>query len=303
MEENKPGFNLGKFFFGTLIVLLGLFYLAKNVGWINFDLSFDLRQFWPLIIIFIGLSLIEFRGILGTLIGVLIFLLIVGAVIFLAMGQMNLLSGNNLQKETVFIAKEAGIQSAEIDIKTGAGNLEVTGGSDALLSGSFESNFLKLNQKSGSKNGTQKVALKAEGNYFFVLGGKKWNNLNLRLGPEIPMDLNIDVGATKINLDLTDVLIQTLDINTGASELNLILGDKVEKSKVNVSAGASSVSITLPSTVGVKLTVDSVLSSKNLSNFQQLDSNNYKSNNYDTADKKIDINLNLGVSNLNINWK
>jgi hypothetical protein len=77
----------------------------------------------------------------------------------------------------------------------------------------------------------------------------------------------------------------------------------VESGKVLVNAGASSIKILLPRTAGAKVTVDSGLTSKNLIDFRQIDSKNYISNNYDSAQQKFDIALKLGASSLEINWR
>ena len=52
-NHEKIGF---KSFFGLIIILLGLFYLGRNMGWWNF--YFDQAIFWPLVLMMIGLLII-----------------------------------------------------------------------------------------------------------------------------------------------------------------------------------------------------------------------------------------------------
>lgn len=298
-NEKRKGFNAGKFFFGLIVITIGILFLTQNLGWIKGDLFFNFWRLWPLILIGIGLSLLSFRGWFSTLIGIIIGLVMVGLVlliIFLPIGERG-----EIQVETINISKEALAKSAIIEIKTGAGELKISGGSDVLLSGSFESNFLQLFQKSELKGDIQRINLETRGKWPLV--GKKWNTLDLLINPGIPTSLNIDAGATKMDLDLTEVMIQELDIDEGASSIRINMGDKVEESRLRINAGVSSINITLPRSVGAQVTVDSGLSSKNLVNFVQIDSKHYESTNYGTAEKKINIDLKLGVSSLNINWK
>lgn len=70
-EEKKDNFKdynekMGlKSFFGLLIILLGLFYLGRNMGWWNFH--FNQAVFWPLVLMMVGLLIIGNRFILRWL--------------------------------------------------------------------------------------------------------------------------------------------------------------------------------------------------------------------------------------------
>jgi len=302
MEENRKNFTPGKFFLGLLVVIIGLVLLARNAGWIRTDLYLSFWKLWPIIIILIGLSLISFRGWFGALIGVIFALILAGLVLFIIFRPIGPGEESMIEKETIFISKEARAKSAIIEVKTGAGELKITGNSDALLSGSFESNFLQLVQKSELKDSVQRITLKTDVKWP-RLKGRKLNEMNLQINSTIPTKLYIGTGASKIDLDLTEVMMQELDINAGASSIGLIMGDKVANSKMSIDAGASSINITLPRSLGARLKIDSALSAKNLIDFRQIDEHLFESDNYDTSDKKIAISLDIGVSSLNIDWK
>ncbi|MEI7620248.1 MAG: Gmad2 immunoglobulin-like domain-containing protein [Candidatus Falkowbacteria bacterium] len=73
------GSSFGKMFFGLILVLFGLFYLGRNLGFIP-EINFDFQAFWPMLIIFVGLLLINRRSRISIVIGVLsalVFMLIV----------------------------------------------------------------------------------------------------------------------------------------------------------------------------------------------------------------------------------
>ncbi len=54
-----------KSFFGLLIILLGLFYLGKNMGWWSFSLN--QAVFWPLMLMMLGLLIIGNRFVIRFL--------------------------------------------------------------------------------------------------------------------------------------------------------------------------------------------------------------------------------------------
>jgi hypothetical protein len=293
--------NFGTLFLAILLISLGLLYLAKNTGWIYLDIDINWWQFWPVLIILLGLSMLSGRGWFSVAIGTIVIittLAIIGFVIF-GQGRFGALN-DSLYNETISFVKETGINSAIVELKIGAAEVKIQGGSNELIGGYFKSDFLKLDAKSQLQESVQKVVLTGKSDWEEFKGGK--TTLDLEVSSDTPMEFNMDAGAVNMYLDFSRVMADDIKINTGASKINLILGDDVENSKLDISGGASSVNILLPRTIGANVKIVSALSSRKLIDFQQIDSNNYQSNNYQFIDKKIDIGLSLGVSSLDINW-
>ncbi len=71
--------------FGLFILFLGLFYLGKNLNWWNYQL--DWTVIWPVIIIFVGLSIMGGKKIVNWLIGVVLFFAIIFLLISMIAGQ------------------------------------------------------------------------------------------------------------------------------------------------------------------------------------------------------------------------
>jgi hypothetical protein len=115
------GFNLGKFLLGMIIVIVGLAYLAKTTGWINLNINVQWVSLWPLLIIFIGLSLISFRGWLGALLGILISLVVLA---FVALLVFNIISPNwNIRGSGNVISEERAVSDFNKISFSGVGNL------------------------------------------------------------------------------------------------------------------------------------------------------------------------------------
>jgi hypothetical protein len=299
--KKKEGVNFGSLFLAILLILVGFFYLAKNTGWIDLNFNINWWQFWPLLIIASGLSMLSGRGWFSVVIGILVILLSLGTIVIVIINNSSFdFPGNGFYKESISIDKEPNISSAVVNIKMGAAEININGKSDKLLDGSFGSDFLKLKTESKVDNNIQELTLAGDSDWEKFKGGK--TVLDLHVNPNTVLELNMDTGAVKMNLDLRDIMAEKIDINTGASKVNLILGFKVEESNLYINGGASSINILLPKSVGAKLKIISALSSRKLIDFKQIDDNNYESNNYQLASKKIDINLSLGVSSLDINW-
>ncbi|MCL5411873.1 MAG: toast rack family protein [Patescibacteria group bacterium] len=297
MRENN--FNFAKLFLGIFLIFIGLVYLAKTTGLLNIEFNINILELWPVIIIFIGLSLLSPKGWFSVIVSFLVTLIVLGIISFMVVSSNN----KTLKQESISIKKEAGVKSAVLDLKTGAGKLTINGKGETLVSGNFESSFAQLSKTSEVQGETQKVELTLKGRISWPIFGRNPNNLDLQVNPDIPLKLNLDTGALQANLDLSNTMMEALDLDTGASTIDLTLGDKVKVSNVNINAGASTINIFLPRTVGAKVNVTSGLSSKNLTNFKKIDPNTFESANYTSSEKKITLNLVIGVSSLNVNWK
>lgn len=65
----NPEINFGAFFLGIIIVALGIFILGESLGLLKMDLNF--WRLWPLILIFFGLTILDRKSIVNTIVGIL----------------------------------------------------------------------------------------------------------------------------------------------------------------------------------------------------------------------------------------
>lgn len=299
-DERHHGPNLGKIFLGIIVIAFGILFLANNLGVTDINLQFDFNLIWPVLIIFIGLSLLSRRGWVGSTIGIVVTILVLAVVAWFAFGWDG--SGVTPEDEItpISVERETDITTAEVSISTGAGTLEVAGSTEStdVVSGSLTSNFLTLDTSSTVADTTQSVELSTEGRWTGF--GRRSNELDLILAGDIPYMLEFDTGAIDMDLDLRGVIAERVDISTGASDLTLRLGDLAATANVSIDAGASSIDITLPATVGAKVTIDSGVSSKTIEGFAKVDGNTYTTDDFGTAEKTITMDLDVGATSITI---
>lgn len=74
-------------------------------------------------------------------------------------------------------------------------------------------------------------------------------------------ELVLDVGAADADVDLRDLEVSSVYANVGASNLRMRIGDEADKVRVDVSGGATAVTIRIPDDASVSLVSQSGLSS------------------------------------------
>ena len=83
----KEESDIGRFLFGFVLIVFGLLFLAKNFNWISFRIEIDFRQLWPLLLIFIGLSMYSGRRWFSIVFLILLTFVALGIAIFLIFGR------------------------------------------------------------------------------------------------------------------------------------------------------------------------------------------------------------------------
>jgi hypothetical protein len=135
----------------------------------------------------------------------------------------------------------------------------------------------------------------------FHLGKNKFKNrVDIALNEKPIWDINIDGGASAMNLDLTKFKIENIYVGMGAASLDVKLGTLSDKTRLNIEAGASNIDILVPDEVGCQVLTDDVLSSKNIHGFIKIDSGLYRTAGFDETGKKVFIEIDCGVSSINI---
>ena len=304
-EQNKeinryyPRIGFFRPIIGIILLFFGIGLLAQNFGIVaDFDF-WQIFQFWPVLIILAGLSLLSRGSAFGRLISGLIILVVLILILISFFWQFD---SRETKQYDFQIPKDAAITLSSVHIKTGAANLNVSGGSSDLVSGDLKSNITRLETDNKIKDGKSDTIIETTGSARFF-GGRLTNDLNINLSDETPLTLTVDSGAAKMDIDLSTIAAEDVDINTGASSLDLIVGSKAINANYSISAGASSIRINLPKEIGAKISTASALTSKNFTDFRQINQNTYESDNFSSTDHKVYFNIEAGVSSIDINWR
>jgi len=289
---------------GVIILLIGLILLANNFGFLSWGVWYELWRLWPLILIAIGLDLL-LKGTSLSFLRILPPLLIIAGVcyaVYISRGEEGFPRFEKEEIQTITLTQPllSHIKKATINLNFGAGILKVESGSgEELMKGEFTvSKGIKPWIKYRDKGEERFVEI---GSHFTHLwrGENSWK---IRLNSTIPLSLKVDTGASSNDLDLSSLRITEFELNTGASKNNIKFG-KINSIHAEIDGGASSIKILIPRSIGVRIKTDMALATHNFDTLGfEKKGDIYFSENYSTADKTLDLDLDVGVSNLKIEF-
>src|SRR5690606_21403693 len=247
----KTNRNFDKYFWGLLILLVGILMLLGNLRVIDFDLL-AIWRLWPLAIIGLGVSLLPLRGWTGYLVSGVMILITLAAVVLVTTNQPWLPKQSSQETQAIAIDLESdSVKKADIELDYGAGEVNLSSiDSGELLRARLDNANYRLTQKSSLSGDTQKVELGVDNIQILNFTGP--GRLNASLSRDVPIDLKLDAGASKIRGDISRVDLRNLEIDSGASSIDLKLGMVAAKQVVKIDVGASSVKLRLPSAAGVE---------------------------------------------------
>lgn len=294
----QPRVSIWRWCIGLMVILFGVSLLSQQFGWAWF-VPADVWKLWPVFIIIAGLSLLT----RGRVVNVVFSILLVLAVVAVAAAAI---FGGHRQREVTSrdftIAPAATATEAAVQLNIGAAKVRLTGGSTQLVNGTYTSNVGTLETAESLTGTTQEVELSMTKATGMWLWGMHRNELTAKLTDAMPLTLDINSGATDMDLDLTTVKAKRVTVDTGASALKLRLGATLPTATVNISAGASSIDVYLPRSLGATLNLEAAVSGKTLTDFVEKSTDHYESTNLGTATNTVDITIAAGASSITFHW-
>ncbi|MGK9367601.1 hypothetical protein ACSSWA_01720 [Melioribacter sp. Ez-97] len=293
----------GQLFWGFFFLTIGALIFAYKYDWIHSSYDF-IWNIWPLIFVFWG-GLIIFRDtfirhVINLLFGIFMALLIFGFV-------MNIFNGcetysHDINDYTEYMHDELpSVNYAKLNFKSGAGYFEIDNFTDRFYETEAQGEFADYIIDSYTDDSTAYLDVELAGDHDIELdGGKLKNTLKLHLNDKPVWDFDMNFGAAKARFDLKNFKIRNLSIKTGASDVIVKLGDKYDSTLMDVEMGAAKLTIYVPENVACSMKSDLFLVARDLEGLEKVKPGYYKSPDYDTADKKIDIFIKGGISSINL---
>jgi hypothetical protein len=225
--------------------------------------------------------------------------LMVAAALFL--GSCGTQRVGEMQRESQSVDLE-NAQSVVAELRMGAGELNVTGGSDALMEADFSYNIAEWEPEvSYDVSGdTGELIVEQGSGEGIPVGGDARNEWEVRFNDEVPTDLHVEMGAGESDLDLDSLALTKLDLEMGAGKTTVDLtGDYRQDLDASIEGGVGEATVLLPSEVGVRARAEGGLGKINAEGLQR-EGESYVNDAYGASDVTLDIDVRGGVGQINL---
>ncbi len=299
----------GSIFFGSFFIVLGGLFLVKNLGIETASID-NLIKLWPLILIALGVSyligneviarvLAAVSGVLGGVIVWTVFQQFTPSKISLFTSSPA--SADSIANVQSFVALYDGkTPKARCKLEAGVGEFILKDTTTNLLKVEAQSSFGIYELRQVREGDTENIEIQMQ-DAEVTLGQKMTNKFELALNPNPIWNIQTDIGAAKVDFDLSPFQVQHIHIESGAASVKLKIGSRCDSVRLDLSTAASTVKLLVPKESGCQITSEDDFSSKiNASGFTKYEKSILRTKGFEDASKKIYIVLESGLSNLNI---
>ena len=305
-------------FLGIIVLFVGIVALLASFDVISFSWSVALHL-WPMLLIFIGVAILPINDYLKS--GLLVLLLALSCLLYhheeknhagsfswstsVNRNKSNWKSDDdddgNCESFVQEFSEPFGPYSrATLNVEFGAGEFEVNRPCAELVTVKSYSDFVKYNflVEKSDEHADVHVSYKKDG--ASGIRNKTNNELEIALS-DVPLwTVNVETGASDCDFDFSPYKIEKLNIESGVSDLEIRLGDRGCDTELIVESGVSDINIEIPASMDCKIYVDSAIATKDFEGFEKLEKGIWQSFGYGSAEHSIVINLDCGVSDIDV---
>ncbi len=298
--------KVSRIFAGLLIILLGVALFLSNFNLLTLNWHFIFRL-WPLLLVFAGISVLVSNSKLKAVLYAVTAILVLVWIFSVASGGCGNFHHIFHDDSTVHHQEfsqtfEKDVHHASLSLNSGAGSFYMNDTTGNLFEATAESNIGNYTLDAEQDGITEKLDLSFKGNN----GNNHWgsggitNKVNAKLNPKVDWKLDVNIGASSTDFDLSKYVISSADIKGGASSMKIRLGDKSDTTDLKINCGISSISIYVPRSSACEIRDNASLSSKSYFDFVSLGDGLYRTSNFASSKKKIVIHLDAGLSSISV---
>ncbi len=303
-------------FWAFILIAIGILFMLNNFGVLEFGFR-TLWSLWPLILILWGISILPIKD--GFKIAALAGVLALTVIFYNRISERsswfhfhNFRGWSDQDWEddedssTTYNYQPQNL-SVPFDSLTGRGTLRLDAAAGNFNLQGVTSDFLSFN-KTGDI-GNYSLTTTNEGNLKRInLSLEKSgirhsvneNKVDIKLSEKPSWNLDFDIGAAEILMDLRDYKIDTTTIDAGASSIDIKIGNKNPLTVMTFNAGASSIRVEIPKESGCQIKSESFMISKEFDGFTKKGDGIYQTDNYNSGKNKIMLTIKTAISKIEI---
>ncbi|HID87088.1 MAG TPA: hypothetical protein EYP55_06865 [Anaerolineae bacterium] len=289
-----------------ILIATGVLFLLGNLGLLQWD-AWELLRFWPLILVLIGLDILAsqlespWAYAATMLLGLVVILGVIGVLLLGAR------LGPARAVETQQIAEPLGeIREAHVEIHFSGGDLTVGPLHEPanLLEGRFQGpsgRGAQVVEEFDAERGRLTLRSPRRGFFFVPLGGPVPDRWDLALTTRVPLTLIVNTGVGETLLDLEDLQVLELELDAGVGRTTVVFPAR-GRTRASVNGGVGELRLEIPRGVEARIEVDTGIGSLNVdrSRFPQAGEDLYMSEEYYSAEDRLDLRVDVGMGSVTI---
>jgi len=303
--------------FPLLLIGFGLLVLMRR--WLpDFDPWPVLWKYWPLLLILIGAGMLWDRVQrqsdperapsfpVGSTIGTVLFLLVLAFLLwhghaYAQRNWMNISTGAGHHGHESQVVDQKDAKAVRMSVEMPAGQLQIEGGAERLMEADFYQGaaWSAPSVDYSVEKGVGTLTISQQSASQLMTNSD--NNWKLKLSDEVPLELKVDVGAGRSDLNLSKVDLTRLELNIGAGQANVDLtGERGKDLHAEIHGGVGEAVIRLPKNVGVVATVHGGLGSVDVRGLKEEDDGQYVNAAYGKAPNTNRLTVEGGIGHIRL---
>ena len=303
-------------FWAFILIAIGILFMLNNFGVLEFGFR-TLWSLWPLILILWGISILPIKD--GIKIAALAVVLALTVIFFNRISERSSwfhfhnfrgfsdkdweddedTTTYNYQPQNLSVPFDSLTGRGELRLDAAAGNFELQGITSDFLTFNKTGDIGNYSLTTTSEGNKKKINLSMEKSG--IRHSVNENKVEIKLNDKPSWNLDFDIGAAEILMDLRDYKIDTTTINAGASSIDIKIGDKNPVTVMTFNAGASSIKVEIPKESGCQIKSESFMISKEFDGFTKKGEGIYQTANFTTGKNKIFLTIKTAISKIEIN--
>jgi hypothetical protein len=193
-------------------------------------------------------------------------------------------------------------KNVDVDLHIGVGHLRIAGGAKKLLEGEFVYNVARwkpeVKYEVFGENG--KLTVRQPESHGAPMGGRVKNEWNLNFTEKTPLNLRVELGVGKSELELGSLNLKQLNVQTGVGECTLDLsGEWKQDLQADIDGGIGQVTLRLPAQVGVQVDAEKGIGSIHARDFQKA-GNSYRNEAYGKSKVTLYFRIKAGIGEIRL---
>ena len=227
-------------------------------------------------------------------------LLVAAAVVWLSGCAYDIAPVGPEEHETRAIERD-NAELVRVNLKMGAGDLNVRGGAKKLMEGAFVYNLPSWQPKIRYNNTGVRGDLTIEqGRTGHTHHGNAKYRWDIALNDEVPLDLNVDFGAGNAHLDLGSLSLRSVRLDMGVGEMRMDLrGQPARDYTVTVNGGVGEATLLLPPSAGISAEAKGGIGGINTRGLHK-ENGRWVNDAFEHAKVKIMVSVHGGVGSINL---